>query len=69
MGDHEAGHRAHCRKRLGPAKANKQLIRDVVKEWFGTLKEKRPEFIDALVSGFADRLDECIELKGGLTRY
>ena len=54
---------------LSQTKANKQRIRDVVKEWFDTLKEKRPEFIDALVSGFADRLDECIELKGGLTRY
>ena len=54
---------------LSQSKANKQRIRDVVKEWFDTLKEKRPDFIDSLIAGFADRLDECIALKGGLTRY
>lgn len=54
---------------LSQSKANKERIRSIVKEWFETVRDKRQTFIDALISGFADRLDECIERKGGLTRY
>ena len=41
---------------LSQKKENKERIRKIVLNWFETLRERRPHFIDELVDGFEARI-------------